>query len=175
MTRVQKLKQFLNQNIAARVILYVSALIMPVVMCFELNPSVYCPIEEIGFVNVMWLGFYSSLLLLWACSRKTADKVISGMMALINLVLILSVVAINAATYGVWAGVLGAFLAAIPFANFYDGMFFALGMGEWGFLLRCIVFLAIVGLVLYLNGDWEKRWNNNLESNLAGNSKEDIV
>ena len=114
MTRVQKLKQFLNQNIAARVILYVSALIMPVVMCFEFNPSVYCPIEEIGFVNVMWLGFYSSLLLLWACSRKTADKVISGMLALINLVLILSVVAVNAATYGVWAGVLGAFLAAIP-------------------------------------------------------------
>ena len=159
MTRVQKLRQTLNQNMVARVLLYASALIMPVVMYFEFNQSLYCPIEEIGFVNVMCLGFYSSLLLLWACFRKPAEKVISGMLALINLILILSVVAVNAATYGIWVGVLGIFLAVIPFANFYDGIFYALGIGEWGFLLRCIVFLAIVGLVLYLNGDWEERWN----------------
>ena len=171
MTRVQKLKQMLNQNIAARLFLYAAALIMPVVMCFEFNQSLYCPIEEIGFVNVMWLGFYSSLLLLWACFRKPAEKVISGILALLNMVLIISVVAVNAATYGIWLGVLGIFLAVIPFANFYDGIFFSLGIGEWGVLLRCIVFLAIAGLVLYLNGDWQERWNKNLEEN----NKEEMV
>ena len=171
MTRIQKLRKFLNQNMVARVLLYASALIMPVVMCFEFNQSLYCPIEEIGFVNVMWLGFYSSLLLLWACFRKPVEKVISGILALLNMVLILSVVVVNAATYGIWLGVLGIFLAVIPFANFYDGIFFSLGIGEWGFLLRCIVFLAIVGLVLYLNGDWQERWNKNLEEN----NKEEMV
>lgn len=159
MTRIQKLRKFLNQNMVARVLLYASALIMPVVMCFEFNQSLYCPIEEIGFVNVMWLGFYSSLLLLWACFRKPVEKVISGILALLNMVLILSVVVVNAATYGIWLGVLGIFLAVIPFANFYDGIFFSLGIGEWGVLLRCSVFLAIAGLVLYLNGDWQERWN----------------
>ena len=171
MTRIQKLRKFLNQNMVARVLLYASALIMPVVMCFEFNQSLYCPIEEIGFVNVMWLGFYSSLLLLWACFRKPAEKVISGILALLNMVLIISVVAVNAATYGIWLGVLGIFLAVIPFANFYDGIFFSLGIGEWGVLLRCIVFLAIAGLVLYLNGDWQERWNKNLEEN----NKEEMV
>ena len=171
MTRVQKLKQMLNQNITARLFLYAAALIMPVVMCFEFNQSLYCPIEEIGFVNVMWLGFYSSLLLLWACFRKPVEKVISGILALLNMVLILSVVVVNAATYGIWLGVLGIFLAVIPFANFYDGIFFSLGIGEWGFLFRCIVFLAIVGLVLYLNGDWQERWNKKQEEN----NKEEMV
>lgn len=169
MTRVQKLKQILNQNIVARLFLYASALIMPVVMCFEFNQSVYCPIEEISFVNVMWLGFYSSLLLVWACFKTTSDKVISIILALVNMVLILSVIVVNAATYGVWVGVLGAFIAVIPFANFYSGIFFTFGSGEWGFLLRCVVFLAIAGLVLYLNGDWEKRWNRNLEADSAEN------
>lgn len=65
MTRVQKLKQMLNQNIAARLFLYAAALVEPVVTLgtftkfdFPINPY-----------YVLWISFYACVLLIWACKN----------------------------------------------------------------------------------------------------------
>ena len=89
MTRVEKLKQTISRNPAARILLYLAALVMPVAAYCNINTNAFGgAFEKLGFHNVMWLGFYSCLILLWACNYKCREK-------LVNLVLVIKFIANN--------------------------------------------------------------------------------
>ncbi len=80
MTWISTLKNFLNQNIIARLFLYLAALveIFTSVMLFSIMDSPMNP------YNVTWISFYSCLLLLWACNKKVSERIVNAVLVVIN-------------------------------------------------------------------------------------------
>ena len=161
MTRVEKMKQTINRNPAARILLYLMALIPLAVLYFDLNKFAYCPfdscpIEEIDYRETMWLGFYCSVILLWACNNKLWEWFLNGILVTANLAPILILLFGAFFIEGFWGFFLMAGMVLVPFFNF--GGAFSI-FGDWDWVVQSGMFLAIGGLFLYLNGDWEERWN----------------
>lgn len=151
MTRVQKLKQMLSRNPVARILLYLAALIMPVAAYCNINTNaLFGAFEKLGFHNVMWLGFYSCLILLWVCNYKRWEKLMNLVLVILNLfpiIILLKEISI----YGFW-GIAGVIvLTVVPFFNFGST------------IIQCAILIIIVVIAFYLNGDWQERWNTGLE------------
>ena len=120
----------------------------------------------------MWLGFYCSVILLWACNNKPWEWILNGILVTANLAPVLILLFGAFLIEGFWGFFLLAGMVLVPFFNF-GGAFSILG--NWSFLVQVGMFIAIGGLFLYLNGDWEKRWNKNLKANPTENSEEEMV
>ena len=168
MTRIQKLRKTINQNPVARILLYLATLIPIVVLYFSFDKFAYCPIEMLDYREIMWLGFYGSVNLLWACNNKLWEWILNGILVTLNLAPIWILLFGAFLIEGFWGFFLLAGMVLVPFFNF--GGVFSI-FGDWDWLVRFLMFLAIAGLVLYLNGDWQERWNKNLEEN----NKEEMV
>lgn len=126
MTRIARLKQLLNQNIVARLVLYAAALLMPVVAYCELNKDIYLIIEEIGFYNVMWVGFYSCILLFWACNEKLWNWIINIVLVLLNMMPMVLLL-FGAYFVGGFQGIFGVVATTVvPFFNFFGGFFWSM-------------------------------------------------
>lgn len=147
MTRVQKLKQTLNQNPVARILLYLAALVMPMAAYCNINTNAFGgAFEKLGFHNVMWLGFYSCLLLLWACNQKLWERGINLFFVALNLLPVVILIK-EVSILGFW-GIAGVIvLTVVPFFNFGST------------IISCIILVIIVAIAFYLNGDWQERWN----------------
>ena len=147
MTRVEKLKQTISRNPAARILLYLMALVMPVAAYCNINTNAFGgAFEKLGFHNVMWLGFYSCLILLWACNYKCREKLVNLVLVILNLLPIIILLK-EISIYGFW-GIAGVIvLTIVPFFNFRST------------LIQCAILIIMVGIAFYLNGDWEERWN----------------
>jgi hypothetical protein len=147
MTRVEKLKQTISRNPAARILLYLAALVMPVAAYCNINTNAFGgAFEKLGFHNVMWLGFYSCLILLWACNYKCREKLVNLVLVILNLLPIIILLK-EISIYGFW-GIAGVIvLTIVPFFNFRSTF------------IQCAILIIMVGIAFYLNGDWEERWN----------------
>ena len=156
MTRVQKLRKTINQNPVARILLYLATLIPIVVLYFSFDKFAYCPIEKLDYREIMWLGFYGSVILLWACNNKLWEWILNGILVTLNLAPIWILLFGAFLIEGFWGFFLMAGMVLVPFFNF--GGAFSI-FGDWDWVVQSGMFLAIGGLFLYLNGDWEERWN----------------
>ncbi len=90
MTRVQKLKQILKQNIIIKILLYIAALVEPVV-CVCMFSSISSP-DSIFPVNpyyVLWVSFYACVILWWISNEGTTQWMISCLLSFVNALIIL--------------------------------------------------------------------------------------
>ena len=140
MTRVQKLKQMLNQNIAARLFIYAAALVEPVVTLgtftkfdFPINPY-----------YVLWISFYACVLLIWACNEKTFEQIVNVLLVGLNV----SILAIwcFASLMGGLSGLLITFVVLItPFPL----LILLRNMGGFQAVFACCVVAVVIIAVIF--------------------------
>ncbi|MBR5319640.1 MAG: hypothetical protein IKU46_08625 [Peptococcaceae bacterium] len=157
MTWVSKLKNFLSQNLFARLFLYAAALVEPFtsimlfsIIDFPINPY-----------NVVWIGFYSCLLLLWACNRKVSERII-------NFFLVIS----NGLLTGLWClgalmgGVAGPlYVLLLMICPFTDSVLRMAGI-TLDFTKTLILFFVMVAILVCIIGGilrWDKKCIEQME------------
>ena len=143
MTWISKLKNFLNQNLFARLFLYILMLMVPVLFYCEIDYEHYIPIlDRLDAIDFLWVGFYSSILLYWTCCKRWWEVV------LITTLLAVNIIPITFYCFAfLFGGILGPFVIilsvlvpfAMPLMNLMNGyiVFAAL----WIMVLAVVVFI----------------------------------
>ena len=90
MTWISTLKNFLNQNIIARLFLYLAALVEPVTFSYMFFNIAY--LNSPYFINpyyVLGISFYACVLLWWSSEDGSSQWVISCLLGFVNGLIIL--------------------------------------------------------------------------------------
>ena len=144
MTTLQRFKQFLQQNMIARVMLYLIAVAQPIYVFVYMNNRRDPIIHPYLFMSI---GFYSCLLIAWAYRRKAWEQVV--MVALICLnVIPMCLWGMGALMGGVFGLVFILLITLFPFLMLFQSEL------TFGIFLT----VAIVGLGLL--GKWNMEQKN---------------
>ena len=91
MTRIQKLKQTLNQNMVARILLYIAALLEPMAWV-SIFYGIVSSNPQFAVVNpycVLWISFYACLVLWWIYDEGSLQWLMNYLVSILNVLIIL--------------------------------------------------------------------------------------
>lgn len=145
MTRVQKLKQTLKQNMIARILLYVAALLEPMAWVSIFYGIVSSnPLYVVNPYYVLWISFYACIVLWWIYDEGSLQWVMNYLVTILNVLIILMFVFV-ALIGGAFDMAMLVLIMIFPFA-------FPLALltkSPLAVLIGCILITAAIGFWRY--------------------------